>query len=139
MRLTWIGLVLVALLGCGDVPPHAVLPLSPSGNLTLHVSNQSFALETVDIDVLVDGKLAVTGDFDVGSQHSWYTFRIDVPGGAHTVRAVSARGEVMNELAIEIVDGDAYVVVSFWYDPRLRVDPNREMSITFHEDPVTFD
>ena len=125
-------------MACSADPPHAVLPVAANGNLTVHLSNQSFDRDLVDIEVYIDGVLAVAGDFDVGSQHSWYSFRFAVTPGAHTIRAVSHGGAAQSELPIVITD-DGYVVVSYWYQPSLRVDPAEEVVISFHEEPVFFD
>ena len=74
---SWPGLslLLLAAAACGIEAPHQLLPATDTPNLTLYISNQSFAIDPVDIKVNIDGKPAVRGDFEVGSQHSWHEFR----------------------------------------------------------------
>jgi hypothetical protein len=54
------------------------------GNFTLYVSNQSFAIDPVDINVYFDDTLVVVRDFEVGSQHNWHEFEVVLTPGAHT-------------------------------------------------------
>ena len=42
--------------------------------LHFYVSNQSFDLDPVDIDVYVDDVKLITGDFLVEGQHSWHAY-----------------------------------------------------------------
>jgi len=107
----------------GPPQQHVAIPEHP--NFTLYVSNQSFDIPTIDIEIQIDGQLVITGDFAVEGQHSWFPFLFDLaPGAAHTVEVTANGG------ATQIVDtaliGDAYdyAIVSFWSADETSVTPH---------------
>lgn len=107
------------------------------GNFTLYVSNQSFAIDPVDIDVYLDDTLVVVGDFEVGSQHSWYEFDFALTPGAHTLRAVTRAGKAELEETFEI-EAKRYGVLDFWYYPDGETTP-RQFSFDLYDQPPSFD
>lgn len=57
----------------------------------------------------------MTGDFQVGSQHSWFRFDFKVAVGEHTLRAVSKTG--MSDKTISFrLNETRWAVVDFWYE-----------------------
>ena len=84
-------------------------------NFFLYVSNQSFDIDPADIEVRLDGQLAVEGDFLVEGQHSWHLFGFRLAPGEHVLQARTEAGGV--ELT-EVVGDHPYVVLDFWYYPQ---------------------
>ena len=100
------------LVGCA-VEPHQVTPEPANPNFTLYVSNQSFEIDQVGIDVELDGELAVTGDFDVEGQHSWHEFRFALPPGTEVTLEARAHSDVLHEI-VKVSDDHDYAVINFW-------------------------
>lgn len=85
--------------------------------LRLNVSNQSFDMDPVDIDVYVDGVKLVSGDFLVEGQHTRVRFDFDVEANEpHTIRTVTKKGSVEESAVVDVPVAGKWVVVSFWYD-----------------------
>jgi hypothetical protein len=104
--------------------------------LFVYVSNQSFAVDPVDIAISLDDEQLVAEDFLVGSQHSWKTFEFPAKPGAHEIGASSQRGGADAGMSLDLVPGANYVVVSFWNDGSAS---GSEFSITTHAEPPAFD
>lgn len=143
MKALWMGLALLWLssacvsrqpeqigeLGGGDVPLHIV------------VSNQSFATSPVDIDVYVDDVHVITGDFPVGSQHSFIHYDFTTGAGEHTVRAESSRGEATLEETFEL-PAERWGTIFYWYYPTESGDAGptpRKLEWALHETAPMFD
>ena len=101
MKRLFLLLILAASTACvsDPVPPARGPATAPEqaveekeGNFTLYVSNQSFDQKAVDITVTIDGKRVAAQVFDVKNQHNWIDFTMNLPAGAHELRAVSAAG-----------------------------------------------
>jgi hypothetical protein len=95
-----------------DAPSNVAVPFH------VYVSNQSFDLDPVDVDLFVDGKKVVTGDFRVEGQHTWIEFDFTIAVGEHTIRAVTQKGNVERTETIEIPSGEHWAVVNFWYSAK---------------------
>ena len=120
MRPLVLMLATFAVAGCGatgDSPPVAegrpALEQAANGKFTLYVSNQSFERKNVDIAVVIDGRLAVDGDFAVGDQHNWSEFRFDLENGKHTLHVESLEGDAKLEKRFD-VKGKRWAVVDYW-------------------------
>jgi len=102
------------------------LPQDKNGNFVLTVSNQSFAIDPVDIKIYIDGKLALDQEFDVGTgirrQHNWQMFQFQLPDGIHKFRAESIRGQVSLEKQFEI-KGKRWAVLDYWFYPDTHDEP----------------
>lgn len=112
-----IVLFLAALTACGRrEEPTQLLP-HVDDSFTLFVSNQSFALDPVDIAIELDGRPAVTGDFAVEGQHTWIRFDFGLTAGVHRIVATTA--DVNDVVLDQTFDMTArkYGVVMFWYYP----------------------
>lgn len=108
--------------------PKQHLPGTDHPTFTLYVSNQSLDASLVDIQVHVDGELAVSGDFNTFAghdgegcggapiaQHNWYEFRFALPAGAHEITVASE--DVAATLVTTVtLDPHHYGVLDFWYD-----------------------
>lgn len=114
LALLLLPLVSIAALGCAEEPTKIDNP--PSGDTALHllISNQSFDVDPVDVDVFIDGKHVVTGDLQVNSQHTWYPFDFYVPTGHHTIRALGMGGDVTLNADFD-VSTETWGVLNFWY------------------------
>jgi len=146
MKRLLLFLTLLTLLpaGCSKTtdtkPAEDLLPQDPNGNLTLYVSNQSFAISPVDITIHIDGKKAVEGAFDVGDQHNWtgYTFRLSK--GEHELVGVSERGGARITEQFQIED-EHWAVLDYWYYPKVTggAGPTRrQFSFNIQDKPIYF-
>jgi hypothetical protein len=112
--------VIFLLAACSDhtaEEPRQLFGPSDDPNFVLYVSNQSFDIDPVDIEVRIDGNLAVEGDFLVGSQHSWHQFPFALPPGSHGLSAETAAGDVALSDIFEVASSARYAVLDFWYYP----------------------
>lgn len=83
-------------------------------DLVLHASNQSFADETVRLRITVDGVVVADRDFEVGSQHNWYTFPLELAPGDHEVLVLADTG-VRARHTVTIPEGEVrYAVADYW-------------------------
>jgi hypothetical protein len=109
-------LALLALVACdSSAPATQHLPAPTTPQLTLFVSNQSFEMELVDVRVELDGQLAVTGDFEVGSQHTWKKFELPAAPGSHVLRVISADSSARLDETF-VMDERKWMVLAFWYE-----------------------
>lgn len=113
-------------------------------NFILYISNQSFAVNPVDIMVFIDGSIVVDQEFDVAgrkmAQHSWERFQFSLPPGKHTIRAVSSKGETQLEQDFDIVN-DHWAVINYWYYPEVTggAGPTpRSFEFTIKDEPILF-
>jgi hypothetical protein len=128
------NLVLLALAGllfagCGDTPLKAVTSSleNTNGNFQLFVSNQSFAINPVDIAVSIDGTPVLQKYFDVGNQHSFYRFVFELPPGQHRITAKSSKGNATLDRSFT-VEGKQSGTLFFWYYPKGDGDTPRHFS-----------
>ena len=136
MRLLAISFVVAVLGGCFEsrCPPQedgtsscSSTPVQHVPNVadsfSLFVSNQSFALDPVDIRVELDNSLAVTGDFEVEGQHTWVRFDMGLAAGTHRVRVTTrdVADVVLDETFV--MDDRKYGVINFWYYPSGSPEP----------------
>lgn len=113
---------------CTDAPPperqrqRQHLPVTDDPTFTLYVSNQSFELPQVDLEIRIDGQLAVTGDFPVEGQHSFFPFDFELAPGPHQLRVTSRAGGVTLEETFEL-DARKWGNLFFWYYPSGSSEP----------------
>ena len=130
---------LAACTGSESSDPQQHLPRPKSPALTVLVSNQSFELPTVDVRVEIDDKLAITGDFDVGSQHTWVPFDFDLAPGTHTLKVTTETGDVSLEKTF-VMDDRKWIVLNFWYYPAGSTEPTPEhFSFDIFDEQPLFD
>lgn len=99
--------------GCDPVPGDGLAESTDAVALHLWVSNQSFDVDPVDIQVYVDDQQAVCDTFRVESQHTWILYELMVDPGQHTIKAVSQDGEAELIEATDIPD-ERWALVQFW-------------------------
>jgi hypothetical protein len=116
--------------------PRPAGPTDPS--LTLFVSNQSFARDRVDIEIRLDGQLAVTGDFDVEGQHTWIDFDVAIAPGEHAISIVSQDGDATREQSF-VMDARKYGVVMYWYDEGDNRQSGPDYSFDLSDDAPAFE
>jgi len=116
--------VLIVLAGCGDpeLPSANNKLLDPNGGFTLYVSNQSFAIDPIDVRVEIDGELVVSDSFHVGTQHTFVPFKLSLSQGKHTIRIWSVKGKAHLSAEMELTDHDVGVV-TYWYYPKSHYSP----------------
>jgi len=112
---------------------------SENGNFTLYVSNQSFEVSKVDIQIKIDGKVVVSDLFDVGNQHNWKGFVFSLAKGTHTLEVRSDQEDVNLTEEFEITEKN-WAVVDFWYYPESHYEPTeRHFSFHISDEPIYFD
>ncbi len=109
--------------GAGAVPLH------------LYVSNQSFDISPVGIDVWIDQAHAIRGGFDVEGQHNWILFDFQLDAGSHQLRAESLNGTVVIDTTIA-VPAERWGVLDFWFYPGEPTHPMFTWSL--HDSQVGF-
>jgi len=114
-------------------------PAAADFTLKLFVSNQSFEVDPVDIEVRVDGDVVAVGEFAVGNQHNWREFVVDLEPGRHELTAVSKSGGCSLSREIEI-SGDRWATVSFWFYPETHYQPTpAQLVFDIRDEPMLFD
>lgn len=115
------------------------LPQDKNGNFILNVSNQSFAINPVDIKVYIDDKVAVDQDFDVGKmfpQHNWQIFQYSLPEGRHQLCVESRKGQAKLQKEFE-VKGKHWAVLNYWFYPETHYEPMpKQFSFGLSDKPV---
>lgn len=123
--------------------PLAFVPIEPipppEANLILYVSNQSFAISPVDIQISIDGKPVVRQHFDVENQHTWQIFEFSFGLGKHQLSATSSKGEATITQTFEVV-GKHWAVLDYWYYPESHYSPTpRHFTFHIQNTPVYFE
>jgi hypothetical protein len=109
------------------------------GNFTLYVSNQSFKISKVDIQIQIDGKVVISRYFKVGNQHNWKKFVFSLPKGEHTLEARSEQEDVTLKEKINISDKH-WAAVDFWYYPSSHYEPTpKHFSFNIKDEPIYFE
>jgi hypothetical protein len=126
--------------GSSDAPvePEQHLPAPSTPKFTLWISNQSFDLSQVDIRVSLDTQLAVSGDFLVGSQHTWLPFELDLSPGVHTLTVASKDSDATLTKTFDM-DDRKYGVVSFWYAEGGSEPVTERFTWNVSDEPFAFD
>lgn len=94
-----------------------------NGNFILYVSNQSFAINPVDIQVFVDNKKVIDRTFDVVGkkgvgQHNWIPFHFKASAGRYSLQVKSKKGKAVLDAAFKITDKH-WAVIDYWNYPKV--------------------
>jgi hypothetical protein len=130
-------LALLLLAGCGGeekLPKADSDLLDPNGNFTLYVTNQSYAIDRVDIRVEIDDALVVSEYFNVGTQHTFEPFKLTLSQGMHKIHVWSELGDVELTDDFDTTDHDVGVAM-FWHNPKAEVSPNRRIDFNTQVGP----
>ncbi|MFC1505778.1 hypothetical protein ACFLQ6_01765 [Thermoproteota archaeon] len=96
-----------------------MLSQNEKGNVILFASNQSLEINVVDIEILIDGKIAVKSEFAVAGnqlpQHNWRQFRFQLERGIHSIVISSKKGNARLEREFR-VSGSHTAYIAYWYD-----------------------
>ena len=115
------------------------LPQDKTGNFILYVSNQSFAINPVDIKVYIDDQVAVEQEFGVGNQHNWQAFQYSLPNGTHQLRVQSQKGQAKLQKEFE-VKGKHWAVLGYWFYPDTHYEPTpKKFTFGVSDKPVYFE
>ena len=126
----------------GGCEPPVLTDATDPAPLHLYVSNQSFDIDPVRIEVFVDDLAVICQDFDVGDQHNWVLFDMELEPGTHTIRAVGNEGAAELTETFEI-GGERWAVIDFWYYSEDEGEGQGEGGQTFTfdimDEPIGFD
>jgi hypothetical protein len=92
-------------------------PKETVSDLTLLISNQSFDINPVDIEIKIDGEVVVKDNFNVQqgqlSQHNWQQYHLQLSRGSHQLVATSKKGkaQLQTELKIEAAQTS---MIAYW-------------------------
>jgi len=118
-------------------PTHGIQ--DPHGNVVLYVTNQSLALERVDIAIEVDGQPVLDQYFNVGSQHNFKQFILRLASGRHVLTAQSIKGKASLKKSF-FVTGKRWVAVDYWYYTKEHGTPlPRQFDFRIQDQPMAFD
>ena len=109
------------------------------GNFILHVSNQSAAISPVDIEIRIDGRLAVKGEFHYKDGHHWQQYQFQTSAGEHILTATSEKGHANFEERFSIKDKH-WAVVNYFGSPGKKMGVKVEPIFTFliGDEPIYF-
>ncbi len=119
-RLLALSLLVMSTSACSDDSardPRQIPAVPADPNFTLYVSNQSFDIDPVAIDVLLDQELSVEGGFLVEGQHSWHEFHFHLSPGSHLFEAHGDPGGAEVSKTFDFGQSSRYAVLDFWYYP----------------------
>lgn len=118
--------------GCDVVSSDQLADAPEPVPFHLWVSNQSFDVDPVDIEVYVDDQQVVCDLFRVESQHTWVLFELELSEGEHSVRAVGLEGHIELVESFTVSD-EHWGLVEFW------TEEGRNF-FTFHvqDEPIYF-
>jgi hypothetical protein len=86
---------------------------SEGGNFVLYVKNQSMERPVIDLEVRLDGKLLVQGEFR-NEMHVNRQFQYKLSAGTHELTAVSKKGEARFEGKVTIT-GRHWAALEYFY------------------------
>ena len=116
-----------------------------NGNFTLYVSNQSFAVTPVDIQVYVNDQKVIERTFDVTGergmpQHNWIPFRFQADPGTYRLRVESKKGKALLNTTFEIKDKH-WAAIDYWNYPKNATRPEAtgpKFTFTIQDQPIGF-
>ena len=134
MRAIAAALALVAA-GC-TTAASGCEPVVTEGSETLHiyVSNQSFDIDPVLIEVYIDDQAVVCQEFAVEGQHNWILFDIALEPGEHTIHAIGNGGTAEFTEQVDLA-GERWAVIDFWWYPG---DAAEQLTFDIYDQPIGF-
>ena len=91
-------------------------------NVTLLISNQSFDIDPVDIEIRIDGDVVVKDNFNVQkgelAQHNWQQYHLHLSNGSHQLTATAKKGKAQLQTEL-LVEGTQTVMIAYWKNSRL--------------------
>ena len=116
-----------------------------NGNFTLYISNQSFAVNPVDIQVYIDDDQIIDQKFDVSGergvpQHNWIPFHFKASPGSYRLHVESKKGEAVLDTTFEIKDKH-WAVIDYWNYPEVSggAGPTPpKFTFNFQDQPIGF-
>ena len=119
---------------------NKVITIDESGDeFILYISNQSFEITPIDIEVKIDGIEVAKGKFEVEIQHTYTPFKCSLNKGKHKISVISKKEGVKLEKDFELTDHDIGVV-EFWYYPETDYNATpRAFSFNTYKGPLLID
>lgn len=114
---------------------------SGSGALILYVSNQSFAINPVEIKVFIDGRKVIDDKFKIRYQRNWRKYQFELARGTHRLRIESANGDATWEEPFDITRRQ-WGVINYWCQPKdaeSAATAVRKINFELKSEPFYFD
>ena len=84
--------------------------------LNISVSNQSLALQTVNVEVKLDGRQVFSRELRTGTQHTWEQLTLSVAAGAHAVEVTESQTGATREHQFNVA-GELNLIITFQSPP----------------------
>ncbi len=102
--------------------PAAATSISPpvasgSAALILYVSNQSFAINPVEIKVFIDGRKVIDDKFKIKYQRNWRKYQFELAKGTHRLRIEATNGDATWGESLDITRKQ-WGVINYWCQPK---------------------
>jgi len=110
--------------------------LGSTSEFTLYVSNQSFEIDTVDINIYFDGNEYINEDFYVGNQHNWKEFNFKLSKGRHNIEIKSLKGLAVFKDKFMLKKNKYWAILNYWYAPLSSTDTTRHFNFTISDQPI---
>jgi hypothetical protein len=115
LRIGSVAVFAVALSSCTDMGTPIIAPVD-HGNFVLYVTNQSMNVTLVDVEVFIDGGLAVSRDFQTNSGHTFVRFEYLIGEGTHTLRVRSKYVPDFQSKEFTL-SSTPFAIIAFWSSP----------------------
>jgi len=117
-NMNWFTLLCIIIIGFGVIgcneDHREVLEQTSDGNFTLNVRNQSPTRGAIDIELYLDGKLAIKNKFHKSDEHNWQQYKFQLSKGEHVLTAFSKMGQAKIKQKFFIEDNH-WAVVNYYY------------------------
>jgi len=120
---------------CQPSPVGSSASSSDGQTLHLWVSNQSFDIDPVLIEIYIDDRRVVCQVFYVEGQHNWILFDLVLEPGNHTLRAIANSEDAeLTETFDHTIE--QWAVVDFWFYAE-HGEP-QHLTFSIQDEPIGF-
>lgn len=84
-------------------------------NVRLMVSNQSFEVDPVDIEITLDDSKIIDEKFKTGTGHSYKYFWVKLAEGKHKISIATENGGAVLKKEFEVTRKQRWISIAYWY------------------------